>query len=330
MDDENPIISCYDDDLVYVPNSISAIDYPFNETFFDDNCGVTDFVWTMSGATTRSSSSSGINLLGEQRLNVGTTTIQLTVRDQEGNSTSCSFSIKVQQVDDPAVNCPGDIYLGCNPSDFLSNIDQLTYVEGNWELYSVSSVLGNEISDSGLGCFFERTRTYTVRFRLQFFIWWYYKEITCTRTYTYKKDIEAPTLLGVPNDLTVEYNNIPTAPTVTVSDNCDSGASLNYSESSTQNPDVNHPGHYNYLLTRTWEATDNCGNVTSKSQVITVRDTQAPKIECSGDIEESAGSGSCTRQLTLPDPLVSDNGKLKKVDLEVDGTDRSEFSNVRY
>ncbi|MHA7112340.1 HYR domain-containing protein [Sunxiuqinia elliptica] len=330
VDDENPIISCYDDDLVYVPNSISAIDYPFNETFFDDNCGVTDFVWTMSGATTRASASTGINLLGEQRLNVGTTTIQVTVRDQEGNSASCSFLVKVQQVNDPKLNCPPKKYLGCNPDEtsFSEDWEQLSYVEGHWDYYSVSSVLNNDERYTGTDCIYERTRTYTMGFSL----WFFYKEITCTRTYTYKKDIEAPALSGVPNDITVEYNNIPTAPTVNVSDNCDIGASLNYYESSTQKPDVNHPGHYNYLLTRTWEATDNCGNVISRSQVISVRDTQAPKIECSGDIEESAGSGSCTRQLTLPDPLVSDNGKLKSLTWRLTGQTEasSPMSGINY
>ncbi|MBK9338730.1 MAG: hypothetical protein IPM98_20240 [Lewinellaceae bacterium] len=33
---------------------------------------------------------------------------------------------------------------------------------------------------------------------------------------------------------------------------------------------------YNYTLTRTWKATDLCGNSTLKAQVITVQDTQPP------------------------------------------------------
>jgi hypothetical protein len=315
VDDEAPLIDCYDNETVYVPNSYSSIDYPFNENFFDDNCGVTDFVWTMSGATTRSSPSSGINPLGEQSLNVGPTTIQIAVRDGAGNGTVCSFTIIVQRVDDPTVICPGDNYLGCNPSDFPDNTSEMNYyMETGWILHSVTSVLGSEMAVAGPGCFYERTRTYTVTFR---HYWWIFllvtKVTTCTRTYTYKKDTGAPTLTGVPANVTVEYNNVPTAPTVTVSDNCDAGPSLTYSQTSTQNPDVNHSGHYNYTITRTWEAVDDCENTTASSQVITVQDTQAPQITCPNNIEEAAGSGLCSRQLTVPDPLVSDNGKLQSL-----------------
>jgi hypothetical protein len=35
---------------------------------------------------------------------------------------------------------------------------------------------------------------------------------------------------------------------------------------------------YNYTLTRTWRATDLCGNATTRAQVITVQDTQAPNF----------------------------------------------------
>ncbi len=34
----------------------------------------------------------------------------------------------------------------------------------------------------------------------------------------------------------------------------------------------------NYVLTRTWTATDDCGNSTSGSQVITVRDNSKPVL----------------------------------------------------
>ena len=319
VDEEDPLLDCYDSYTIFVPNSYGSVVVPFEAPFFEDNCGVTDFIWTISGATIRSSPPSGVNLLEEQSLNVGTSTIEVTVRDQDGNSTSCSFAVTVQEVNDPNVNCPMNKYLGCNPSEseIAGEPAHYTYVEGEWEYFSENLILASE-TYTGTECIYERTETYKVEFRLWirvflFFGYYEYQEETCTRTYTYKKDTEAPTLTGVPADATVEYNNVPTAPAVTASDDCDAGASLSYSQTSTQNPDVNHSGHYNYTITRTWEAVDDCENTTTGSQVITVQDTQAPKITCPDNIEEAAGSGTCTRQLTLPDPVVSDNGKLQSL-----------------
>ncbi|NCI49244.1 hypothetical protein GWC95_04865, partial [Sediminibacterium roseum] len=39
---------------------------------------------------------------------------------------------------------------------------------------------------------------------------------------------------------------------------------------------TNGSSPFNYTLTRTWTATDGCGNTSSKTQTVTVRDTQAP------------------------------------------------------
>ena len=57
-----------------------------------------------------------------------------------------------------------------------------------------------------------------------------------------------------------------------------------------------------YTLTRTWKATDDCGNTTSCEQVIVVQDTTAPMfmapgdltIECGADIYEFAVVGEVT------------------------------------
>ena len=67
-----------------------------------DNCGVTTLTWTMSGATTGSSSVNGINYVATKTFNVGVTTIVYTVRDAANNSASCSFTVSVTNK-----KCPG-------------------------------------------------------------------------------------------------------------------------------------------------------------------------------------------------------------------------------
>ena len=56
-------------------------------------------------------------------------------------------------------------------------------------------------------------------------------------------------------------------------DNCDADVEITYSEVRT---DGNCPD--NYTLTRSWTATDNCGNASTQTQVITIQDTTDPVL----------------------------------------------------
>jgi hypothetical protein len=61
-------------------------------------------------------------------------------------------------------------------------------------------------------------------------------------------------------------------------------------------------------LTRTYRATDACGNSTTCSQTIVVHDTNAPTINCPADIVVAADTNSCTAgSLALGTPIVGDN-----------------------
>ena len=64
---------------------------------------------------------------------------------------------------------------------------------------------------------------------------------------------------------------MPPPPLVTTSDNCDPAPVLVYAQRRIDGNCVD-----NYALKRTWTATDHCGNVTTLTQTITVRDTTPP------------------------------------------------------
>jgi hypothetical protein len=68
---------------------------------------------------------------------------------------------------------------------------------------------------------------------------------------------------------------IPLINTPTFWDNC-GVSSVNLEESSTQGNNSSNCDFYNYTITRVWTATDASGNTASESQVITVRDNNAP------------------------------------------------------
>ncbi len=88
------------------------------------------------------------------------------------------------------------------------------------------------------------------------------------------RDNSKPVLVGVPSDIAADCDDVPAAASgVSATDNCDNDVDVTFKETKT---DGACPG--NYVLTRTWTATDDCGNSTSGSQVITVRDNSKPVL----------------------------------------------------
>lgn len=85
----------------------------------------------------------------------------------------------------------------------------------------------------------------------------------------------------VPANVTINCDEeIPgaTESSVEFTDNC-SEFTVELSAISTQVEDINAAGHYNYTVTRTWTATDACGNVSNiQTQVVTVEDVTAPVV----------------------------------------------------
>jgi hypothetical protein len=88
-------------------------------------------------------------------------------------------------------------------------------------------------------------------------------------------DKQGPSI-NCPSSLTVECGQ-PTDPANTgialAADNCDPNPTVTFT-------DVTSPGDCIYTITRTWRASDECGNSSSCVQIITVADTQGPVISC--------------------------------------------------
>ncbi|SFT17316.1 gliding motility-associated C-terminal domain-containing protein, partial [Zhouia amylolytica] len=91
-----------------------------------------------------------------------------------------------------------------------------------------------------------------------------------TATFTIEDTIDPSFNETLPVDVTVECDGVPTAEILTANDAC-SAAIVTYDEVRT---DGSCPS--SYILTRTWTATDECGNDTVHVQTITVEDTTAP------------------------------------------------------
>ncbi|TVR37782.1 MAG: hypothetical protein EA392_11875, partial [Cryomorphaceae bacterium] len=95
-------------------------------------------------------------------------------------------------------------------------------------------------------------------------------------------DTSAPVLTGVPADLALSCEEVvPAAANVTAFDNCDGVVNVVFTEEYVQG---NCP--QSATITRTWSATDNCGNNTTATQIITISDDIAPVItSCPADAD---------------------------------------------
>ena len=97
-------------------------------------------------------------------------------------------------------------------------------------------------------------------------------------------DTKAPVLSVAPGDITVSCDAIPDPATLTAVDNCDGAPVVTFATTSTYSAYPASVAHYNFIVTRTWTATDACGNSSSKTQIVTVHDVTAPLITCPASV----------------------------------------------
>ena len=123
---------------------------------------------------------------------------------------------------------------------------------------------------------------------------------TAQQTITVLADA-TPTLVGVPNNVTVECNAIPTAANVTVEDDCAEIIDVIFTENETGTTCQNRQ------ITRTWTATDACGNTVLETQVITIQDNVAPTLSSTpADVTIQCGTVPVAPNMTATDNCDDD------------------------
>ncbi|MBK9016578.1 MAG: DUF11 domain-containing protein [Saprospiraceae bacterium] len=204
-----------------------------------------------------------------------------TATDSCGNVDSLFFTVVIYDNLAPVLSpVPGDVTVSCTAIPAPANIT----VSDNCDASPTLTLTEVPTADAN-GCISQILRIWTA-------------EDECGNTNVASQTITvfdntAPTLVGVPADANLDCNAaIPAAPLVTATDSCDADVPVIFDENTAGNP-----ADECYTITRTWTATDDCGNTATASQTITISDSTPPtfinvpadtSIDCSAQIPAAA------------------------------------------
>ncbi|MCB9235628.1 MAG: HYR domain-containing protein [Bacteroidia bacterium] len=283
MDAEAPQITCPANLTVNTdPGQCSAV-VNYTAPVGTDNC---------PGASTTLSSGQGTG--GTFALGVNTETYVVT--DGAGNTDSCSFTITVEDHQNPTIVCPANFSVN-NDNGFCGAVVTYTTPVGTDNCAMDTTVL---LSGGGSGSFFS--------VGVNGITWQATDAAGNTASCSFNitvVDAQAPAIT-CPSNITVSNDAGQcsavvsyTAPVGT--DNCpgtSTALTAGLGSGSAFPLGVN---------TETYTATDGAGNQTSCSFTITVNDNEAPQITCPADLTVSNDSGMCAAVVSYTTPVGTDN-----------------------
>jgi hypothetical protein len=128
VDAQNPTITCPANIVRNTDAGLCTATIAVPNPTIGDNCSVSSLTWVMTGATTGSSPLTGINYVGTQTFNLngttgqGVTTIVYTIRDASGNTTTCSFTVTVNDARLPVITQQPPTRFTCVGSNAVFNV----------------------------------------------------------------------------------------------------------------------------------------------------------------------------------------------------------------
>ncbi len=262
----------------------------------------TTSIWT--GVATATDNCSGSPLITESDVSTQgapgcpyykyTITRTWTADDGNGNIVSCDQIITVDDTTGPAITCPADVTVECDADHSPSNTGTATAVD-NCDTQPVAISSSDATTAGACPQEWTITRTWTATDVCG-------NSTPCDQTITVE-DTTAPTIT-CPADVTVECDADHTSAangTATATDNCSAVGDIAIGE-----VDAIIPGSCakSWTITRTWTATDECGQSSTCDQTINVVDTQGPAISCPADVTvecDADNSSSATGTATATD-----------------------------
>ena len=188
-----------------------------------------------------------------------------TATDACGNSSTCDQIITIDDSTAPVITCPADVTIECDESSDPSNTGEATATDncdGDPVISFTDSVTAGSCAAGG-----GITRTWTATDACG-------NSTSCDQIITID-DSTAP-VISCPADETIECDESSDPSNTgeaTATDNCDGDPVVTFSDATAAGSCPQES-----VITRTWTATDACGNSSSCEQIITIDDSTAPVI----------------------------------------------------
>jgi uncharacterized repeat protein (TIGR01451 family) len=223
---------------------------------------------------------------------VGTNLVTWTATDASGNTATCVQSVIVLDTQPPVITCPTNLVLTTDPGQCSRS--NVTFTVSATDLCGTVTFIGSVPASGSTFLVGVTTVTNAATDNSG-------NTAVCTFTVTVL-DSQAPSIT-CPADVIIAADAGTCGATnvalgsPTASDNCGTVTVTN-----------DAPAQFSVgTNVVTWTVTDGSGNTTTCQQRVTVRDTQAPTINCPGNIDVAADPGQCSKSNVTYTVTASDN-----------------------
>ena len=118
-----PTISCPGNVVAACPHGVPSL-----LPTVSDNCGAVVLqTYTLTGATTATSSATGINDASSETYLAGVTTVTYYIEDVAGNSSTCNFTVNVTDNTPPVIVCQGNITANNDPGNCTAIVNMFDF-----------------------------------------------------------------------------------------------------------------------------------------------------------------------------------------------------------
>ena len=180
-----------------------------------------------------------------------------------GNSTTCSSTIVVQDLTPPTISCTSQVSpIACPALPVFTAPTAIDLCDA-----SVAITFSDETTQGSCAGSYSVTRTWTASDDCG-------NTATCSGTIVVR-DLTAPTIACTSQVSPIVCPAVPVFTAPTAIDLCDASVAITFTDATSQGSCAG-----SYSVTRTWTASDDCGNTATCSGTIVVRDLTAPTLTC--------------------------------------------------